>query len=315
MLLLSREDVVELLDLRLLVDAVDAAMRDLSAGRVSVPPRVAATIADRSAMLLAMPAYVPSSGALTAKLVSQFPDNTDRPSHQALVCCFDPADGTPIAIMDGEYLTNARTAAGALLSARLLARDDARVVAVIGTGALARAHVRMFLAATSVGPVLIAGRDQSHVEQAAAETGARAVASIEEAVRAADVVCVCTHAAEPVIKRKWLPRGVHVSSVGYNAAGKGELDLETIRDSLVVVESRAAALAPAPAGAPELTAAVAAGMLDPADVLEIGELGDSVGMQTFTVYKSVGVGAQDAAAAALVLRAAAESGVGTRFEL
>ena len=82
-----------------------------------------------------------------------------------------------------------------------------------------------------------------------------------------------------------------------------------------MVESRDAALAAPPAGAPELTGAIAAGVLDRADVREIGELGDSVGLQQLTVYKSVGVGAQDAAAAALVLRAAAETGVGTRVDL
>src|SRR5690242_389827 len=247
-------------------------MRDLSAGRVSVPPRVAAQVADRSGLLLAMPAYVPSAGALTAKLVTQFPQNTDRPSHQAVVCCFDPDNGTPLAIMDSEYLTNARTAAGSVLSARLLAREDAGVVAVIGTGAVAKAHLHAFAREPTTRLVLIAGRNPDRVAQVADETGARPVASIEEAVRAADIVCVCTHASEPVIPRTWFRRGTHIASVGVNMTGTGELDLETLRDSLVVVESRESALAPAPAGAPELTAAVAAGVLDPADVREIGEL-------------------------------------------
>lgn len=315
MLFLSRDDVIELLNLSELVEAVGAAMRDLSAGRASVPPRVAAAVAERSALLLAMPAYVPSAAALTAKMVTQFPQNTDRPSHQALVCCFDPDDGTPLAIMDGEYLTNARTAAGSVLSARLLAREDAGVVAVIGTGAVAKAHLYAFAREPETRLVLIAGRDPDRVAAVAAETGARPVASIEEAVRAADIVCVCTHASQPVIARKWLRRGTHVASVGVNLTGTGELDVDTIRDSLIVVESRESALAPAPAGAPELTAAVASGVLDPADVREIGELGDSVGLQSLTVYKSVGVGVQDAAAAALVLRAAADTGVGTTIDL
>jgi ornithine cyclodeaminase len=172
-----------------------------------------------------------------------------------------------------------------------------------------------FTQQSGVRSITVAGRNPERVAHMAAATGARAVTSIEEAVRAADIVCLCTHASEPVIERKWLPRGVHVCSVGYNPSGTGEVDLDTIRDSLVVVESRESALAPPPSGAPELTAAIAAGVLDPADVREIGELGDSVGMQSFTLYKSVGVGVQDAAAAALVLRAATESGVGSRFEL
>jgi ornithine cyclodeaminase len=100
-LVLSRRDVEAALDLDGLVDAVGAAMADLSNGRASMPPRVAASVPDRHAMLAAMPAFLPTSGALTTKLVTVFPDNTDRPTHQALICCFDSDNGTPIAMMDG----------------------------------------------------------------------------------------------------------------------------------------------------------------------------------------------------------------------
>src|SRR4030095_1349445 len=106
----------------------------------SAPPRVADTVTDRSAMLAAMPAFLRSPGALTTKLVSLFPENTDRPTHQAIICCFDPADGTPLAIMDGTYVPAARTAAGSALATRLLAREASRVVSVIGTGVQARSH-------------------------------------------------------------------------------------------------------------------------------------------------------------------------------
>src|ERR1700736_3716577 len=105
LLVLSRSDVESLLDLDRLVDAVAAAMVDLSADRVSMPPRVAAVVGSRGAMLAAMPAFLPSSGALTTKLVSLFPENRDRPTHQAIICCFDPATGTPLAVMDGRYIT------------------------------------------------------------------------------------------------------------------------------------------------------------------------------------------------------------------
>lgn len=297
MLVLGAADVERLLDTNALVDALDAAMRDLSAGRCSVPSRVAAS-AD-AGMLLAMPAYLPSAGALTAKLVTQFPGNTDRPSHQALVCCFDPSDGTPLAVLDGEYLTTARTAAGAVLAARYLARFG--TVAVIGTGNLARAHIRAFRNA-GARDVLVAGRNASHAAALAQETGATAAESIEAAVRAADIVCTCTHADRPVLARDWLRPHAHVSSVGYNATGTGELDAATLREAFVVVESRDAAFAPTPAGAPELLAT-----LSPQDVHEVGELTSTEPRDRLSVYKSVGVGVQDAAAAALVLRAAAAS--------
>ena len=123
-------------------------------------------------------------------------------------------------------------------------------------------------------------------------------------MRAADIVCTCTHADRPVISRDWLRPHAHVSAAGYNSAGTGELDIATLGAALVVVESRAAALAPAPAGAPDLAAAVAAGALAPSDVREVGELTGLENRDRLTVYRSVGVGVQDAAAAALVLRAA-----------
>ena len=141
-LLISRAEVEALLDADALVDALATAMADLSAGRASVPPRVAAEVPERYGLVLAMPGHVPSVGALAVKVVSLFPGNagTPVPTHQAVVVVCDPATGTPVAFMDGTALTERRTAAGSALATRLLARADARVLAVLGTGVQARAH-------------------------------------------------------------------------------------------------------------------------------------------------------------------------------
>jgi alanine dehydrogenase len=326
MLSLSRTEVESLLDLDRLVDAVAAAMVDLSGSRASMPVRVAATVAERRAMLVAMPAFLPSSGALTTKLVSLFPENTDRPTHQAMICCFDPANGTPLAIMDGTYVTAARTAAGSALATRLLAREDARVVSVIGTGVQARSHARAAARLPGIRAVQVAGRDHAKAralvdDLIASGTAATALASPEDAVRSADIVCVATHAAEPVVHRDWLRPGTHVNSVGYNTAGEGEVDVRTIRDALVVVESRSAALAAPPAGAVELGRAIESGAIDADHIhAEIGEIvaGDREGRiddDQLTLYKSVGVAVQDAAAAALIWEAASARGVGTNIEI
>jgi alanine dehydrogenase len=322
MLILSRAEVESLLDLDRLVDAVAAAMVDVSRGRASVPARVAAVVADRHAMVAAMPAFLPSSRALTTKLVSVFPENTDRPTHQGIICCFDPADGAPLVIMDGTHVTAARTAAGSALATRLLARDGAQVVSVIGTGVQARSHARAVARLPGVRRVQVAGRDHGRAKALVDEllgsgTAATALPSVEDAVRSADVVCAATHAAEPVVRRAWLRPGTHVNSVGYNTAGEGEVDVETIRDALVVVESRSAALAAPPAGAVELGLAIERGAIDADHIhAEIGEIlaGDRPGRTDdgqLTLYKSVGVAAQDAAAAALVWEAARARGVGT----
>ena len=140
--MLSQAEVASVLDMVQLIDAVEAAMVDLSAGRASVPARVGAVVAERHAILAAMPAYLPSSAALTTKLVSVFPENRDRPTHQAVICCFDPETGSPVAIMDGTLITAMRTAAGSALATRMLARSNSAVVAIIGTGVQAGTHVQ-----------------------------------------------------------------------------------------------------------------------------------------------------------------------------
>ena len=314
MIFLSEAEVRELLDLDELVDALADAHRDLSAGEASMPPRIAA-LAQNDGLLGVMPAYLPSAG-LACKLVTLFPQNTDRHTHQAVIVVFDPENGTPLALMDGTYITATRTAAGSALATRLLAREDAQVLALLGTGVQARSHVRALPRVRAFTEIRIAGRDLGRAEALAEEIGppARAVSSYEEAIRNADVVAATTHSTEPIVRREWLSPGVHVNSVGLNPAGR-EVDEKTVADALLVVESRESALAAPPAGAPELVG------LGPADVhAELGELvaGTKPGrtsLDEITLYKSVGVAVQDVAAAALVLAAARGRSMGRAIEL
>jgi ornithine cyclodeaminase len=196
-----------------------------------------------------------------------------------------------------------------------LARKDARTLAIVGTGVQARSHARVVAGVRDFAEILVGGRDAGRARALADELGpsARAADSIEAACRAADVICATTHAAEPVLRREWLTPGTHVNSVGFDPEGR-EVDDATVADALLVVESRAAALAPPPSGSPDLAG------LDAGDVAEIGELvlGTRPGRTAadqITLYKSVGVAVQDAAAAALVLRAARERGIGREVEL
>src|SRR3989442_15543267 len=116
------------------------AMADLSAGRVSMPPRIAAIVPERDALLAAMPAYLPSSGALATKLVSLFPRNTDRPTHQAVIVVFDAENGGPLALMDGAAITAAPTAAGSAPATEFLLRKDPDPLRVHPAGVQARPH-------------------------------------------------------------------------------------------------------------------------------------------------------------------------------
>ncbi|HVN62944.1 MAG TPA: ornithine cyclodeaminase family protein [Gaiellaceae bacterium] len=313
MLVLTRSQVEELLDLDALVDAVAAAQADLSAGAASMPPRIAALVEEQGGLLGVMPAYLPSAG-LACKLVTLFPRNRDRHTHQAAIMVFDPANGSPVALMDGTYITATRTAAASALATRLLARADASVLAVLGSGVQAQSHGRALARVRGFTDVRVAARDREKARTLAAELGGRAVASWQEALDGADVVAAATHADEPVVRREWLSPGVHVNSVGLNQAGR-EVDAATVAEALLVVESRASSLAPPPAGAPEL-----AGMPPEAVHAELGELvrGEKPGRTSpdqITLYKSVGVAVQDVAAAALVLEAARARGIGTDIDL
>jgi alanine dehydrogenase len=328
MLIISREEVRSLLDVNRLIDALAGAMADLSAGRSSVPLRVAALVRERDGMLAAMPGYLESSKTLAAKLVTVFPHNHEAgiPSHQALIAVFDGETGTPLAVMDGQEITAVRTAAGSALATRLLAREDASVLAILGTGVQARAHARAVPLVRTAADVLVAGRHRENAEALADELRrdlglpARAVAGFEEACREADVVCAGTHSPEPVVRRPWLRSGVHVNSVGVNPAGP-EVDADTVRDSVVVVEWRQATLAPYPSGAWDLLLPIQNGVITADHVhAEVGELvmGTKPGRtshEQITLYKSVGVAVQDAAAAALVLQGARERGAGTEVPL
>ena len=294
MLVLTRTDVEELLDLDKLVDALAAAHAELSADAAKIVPRVG--VWSGGGVLGAMPGYAPSAG-LGCKLVTLFEGNRDRPTHQALIALFDPATGTPTALMDGTYITAMRTAAAAALATRLLSRDDSRVLAILGTGVQSRSAQEMFPRVRDFTDIRIAGRGE-----------------YEDAVRGADVVHCTTGSPEPIVRYDWLQLGTHVSSVGFGMGGS-ELDPEIVsRADLVAVEQRDSAFAPLPAGAPELDPRGRDGVVELGEIIA-GTRDGRTAPELITLYKSVGVAVQDLAAAALVLEAARERGAGFEIQL
>jgi alanine dehydrogenase len=325
MLVISANEVRTLLDLDALDDALVAAMSDLSEGRASTPDRIGVVLPHSIGRLAAMPCYVPALNTLVAKLITSFPANagTSKPTHQAVILAFDPLTGTPQVLMDGTEITAVRTAACSAISVRLLARSDAHVLAVLGTGVQARAHVRAVLRVRPISEIRLAGRDEEKTTALAAEferelaVPVRATDSYQTALRGADIVCATTHALTPSVRREWLAPGAHVCSVGHNPAGR-ELDDDTVVDALVCVDARQAALAPLPAGTNDLIEPIRAGMIAEDHVhAELGELlnGTKHGRANrdqITLYKSVGVAAQDAAATAVVLAAARQAVAGCR---
>ncbi len=328
MLLLNRQEVESLLDLDRLIDALAPAMAELSAGRVSMPTRILTPVRERHAILAAMPVYRSTTRTLSAKLLSMFPENNGNglPSHQAVILAFDAETGAPRALMDGDFITAARTAACSALTARLLAREDAHVLLIVGTGVQARAHAAAIPRVRPIREIRVLGRDPQKAARLAEELGRRqgikavACESPEQAFTDAHIVCTATHAIAPVVKGEWLEPGMHVTSVGLNPEGR-ELDSRAVEKSLVVVELRAAALAQGADGANDLKWPIRDGLIGANSIYaEVGELisGSKPGRTSadqITLYKSVGVAVQDAVAAHLVLEAAEERGVGRHVDI
>jgi alanine dehydrogenase len=325
-LLLNAGEVERALRPAALVEALAAAMADLSSGAAGVAPRTSLALGD-AGYLLAMTAHVPSSGIAAAKLVTLHPGNRalGLPSHLAVVAVFEAATGRLRALLDGERLTALRTAAGSALATRVLARADAGVLAVLGTGVQALAHARMLAAVRELRELRIAARDPAKARALAErldgelELPVRAADTYAAAMAGAGVVCATTHSPEPVVRREWLDPGCHICSVGVHPEGR-EVDRQTVTDALVVVESRSAVLAEGYGGARELIEAVREARDGDPIHAELGEilLGRRPGRTSddqLTLYKSVGVAVQDAAAAALAIEEAGRLGLGRTIEL
>jgi ornithine cyclodeaminase/alanine dehydrogenase-like protein (mu-crystallin family) len=301
-LFLSRSEVESVLDPEALLEAVAEGFMALSAGAVEAPPRQAVT-AD-GGIFLTM-AGRRAGSPVAVKLVGVFPGNVAQglDPHPAVVCLFDATTGRCLAVMDGEAITALRTAAGSALSARALAREDARVLAVVGSGVQARAHLRMLPLVRPFSDVRLVARDPSAASRLGVPAGS---------VDGADVICLTTSSASPVLAARDVAPGTHVTSVGFAPPG-GELDPPLAASARLFVETRQA-FAPPPAGCAELAG------LDPSSGTELGEvlLGRAPGRERddeITVYKAMGHIAEDAAAAELVYRAALDAGAGRDVEV
>ena len=312
-LLLNEAEVRSLLDPDALLGALAEGFSAQTDGLVDAPQRTSVTVPG-AGFLLTMPAYQ-QGREVTVKMVSVFAENARLgvPTHQALICLFDPSTGSPLAFMDGNAITALRTAGAAALSTRLLARPHVATLAIVGAGAEGEAHLALLPRVRPFTEIRIASRHRAHAERLVAQdVRARVVETAEEAVRGADVVCLCTDASTPVINRDWLASGTHVTSVGYAPPGS-ELDPRLLSDSYLAVETRLA-FEPAPVGCVELAG------LDASMGAELGEilLGQRRGRQSddeITVYKAMGHASEDMAAASLIYRRAQREGAGRTIAL
>lgn len=291
-----------------LLDAVEAAYRDVAAGRDRSPLRTNVPV-DGGDLLL-MPGVREGGRGTTVKIVTVMPGNASRglPTVQAVVTWLDATTGTPTALLDGATVTAMRTGAASGVATRLLARTDASTLGIIGAGGQAEWQVRAVAAARPIRHVLAYARTpaarEAFAERMAAETGLEvtAVAHARDAVAEADVVCCATTSSEPVFDAAWLRPGTHVNGIGAFRLGMVELPTELFaRASLVGVDQRGAAMAEAG----DIVAAIEAGLLAEADLVEIGSVSADWSAardpQAITAFKSVGLAIQDVAAAELIV--------------
>jgi len=291
MLFLDEDQVRAVLSYDELIPAMRQALMDFSAGRVVQPLRTVMSVAAHGGWFAVMPAVY--GDVMGAKMVTFYPGNVAlaKHTHMAMIQLFRADTGEPLAIMDGRLITEMRTAAVSAVAVDLLARPEAKVLGILGSGVQARSHVRALSKVRKFEEIPVWSRSEDNARRFAQEAGAR-VTSAEEAVSEADVVLTLTSSPMPILQGRWLKQDAMVCAVGAVTPDRRELDDDAMRGA-VVVESREAALR------------------EPGDILlakaqvtaEIGELLQGTVMDRRdrpVVFKSVGIAIEDIAAAKLV---------------
>lgn len=317
---LGSRDVAALLSMEECIPRMERALRALSSGAAVQPLRQVLRPTGSAGALASMPAALPDAGPLAVKALTLFPGNhaMGLDSHQGAVLLFDGGDGRLLCILDAARVTAVRTAAVSAVATRLLAREDAGDLSILGTGVQAEAHLAALRLVRDVRRVRVWGRDPGRAAEFAARMreahggGVEAVASAREAVASADLVCTATAAREPILEGAWLSPGAHVNAVGSSTPQARELDAAAVARARLFVDRRESALAEA---GDFLRARDEGAVDDSAIQAELGEvLAGAPGRRSeaeITLFKSVGLGLFDLFAAQLAYERAVRLGVGT----
>jgi ornithine cyclodeaminase/alanine dehydrogenase-like protein (mu-crystallin family) len=324
---LSGADVRATLSMNDCIEAMDAVLRQLAAGELYLPLRSVVRPPQSPAGFMGlMTAHrAGDTPAFGLKAVAIFPENPRRglDAHQGVVVVFSGEDGRVTGVVDASAITAIRTAAVSAVATRALAREGAATLAVLGAGVQAAAHIEAMSHVLPLERVRIYSRRPEPAAELAATTAARyawnvsAAASVEDALRDADVVVTTTTAREPLVERAWLAPGTHVNAVGSSIPTTRELDGATMAAARIVVDARESALNES---GDVLLAMREGALAEDVDLAELGEVlvGSAqgrVGADDLTVFVSLGLAVEDLAAADLALHVAAETGLGTEVEL
>lgn len=310
--ILSGETVRTCVSMEACIDLMAATMISISRGQTSIPLRSSVALSDPRNAFVVMPGAISRPAAFGAKLISFFPGNRNLPAAQGLIVLFDGTSGRPEAIVDAASVTALRTGAASGAATRVLAREDAKTLALLGYGVQAEYHLEAMRAVRPIERVLVWGRS---LEKSAAfidrvgtrvNVELRAVPDARTAVEQADIVCTVTSSPTPVVQGEWLKPGAHLNLVGAYTPATREADTEAIRRSRLFVEIEEFALREAgelliPIEAGELRKDHIAGEI--ADVL-MGSVPGRTHDDEITAYKSLGNTAQDLATACFALEQA-----------
>jgi alanine dehydrogenase len=324
-LVLSESDVRAVLPMPDLIATMERALIAFSEGRVDQPLRTVIEVGEQKAFFGVMPAYVPDRPALGAKLVTVFGRNAaiGLPTHLATIVLLHPSTGAMLAIVDGRYITEARTAAVSAVATNLLANPDAGILAIIGTGVQARSHLQALACVRRIREVRAWSPTPSHraafVRNTPAPAGATMTQarSAEAAVFGADLVVLATSAPDPVVRSAWVTAGAHICAVGACRPDQREMDADLVGRARVFVDSRSGALAEAG----DIVLAMRDATFAPERIAgELGELaaGRVRGREhaaQVTLFKSLGMAVEDLAAAHLAYERASERGLGRELLL
>lgn len=327
LLVLDAEAVHHALPMSSAIEGMKDAFAQLSSGEALVPQRTQLPVDSHNGISIFMPAYLAASDALAVKVVSVFPDNLREgmPTIHGLVVVLDSQTGKPVAILEGGTLTAIRTGAGSGAATDLLAREDASVVAIIGSGIQARTQLEAVCTARQLSEVRVYSPNGEHARRFAEEMAGRGpipgrievAKSADEAVVGADIICTATSSSTPVFSGAALEPGSHINAVGSFRTDMQEVDAETVSKSLVVVDSREAAREEAG----DLMIPIQQGLIGFDHIhAELGEIvtGRRPGRASegqITYFKSVGVAVQDVIAASIAIKNAAAQGLGLEVEL
>jgi ornithine cyclodeaminase/alanine dehydrogenase-like protein (mu-crystallin family) len=324
-LILNHAEVERLLPMDGCIEAVAEGLAALARGEAHQPLRMVVRPPGAIGLMGLMPAYVAGDRAVYGlKAVCVFPSNTalGKDAHQGSVMLFSAATGELMALMNASAITAIRTAAASAVATRLLARVDASDLAILGVGVQACSHLAAMACVRSIRRVRVASRDPARAQAFVAEMAPRydfpigAAASVEQAVRGADLIVTATTAAEPIVRREWVAAGAHINAVGSSIPTTRELDTATLAAASLFVDRRESTLNEAG----DYLFAAREGAIGPDHIrAEIGELliGAHPGRTSpdeITLFKSLGLAVEDLAAADYIYRQAQAQRAGTWVE-